>query len=323
MSRRSPWPLLAAASAIAGSSAAAQEAPREEKKAGEEPAKAPDAVPEVPVKVVRDVRYWDGEGAHPRKHLLDLYVPDGPEGSGGREPKTGVPVLLFIHGGAWTIGDRALYPHLGRAFARRGFLTAVASYRLSPSVQHPEHARDVARAIAWLVAHVALHGGDPKKLVLTGHSAGAHLVSLVALDPAYLDAHGLKPSAIRGVAPISGVYAIRPEGETWADFPSVFGTDPEVRRKASPLTHVQGDHAPFLVVFAERDFPGLPAQARLFEAALRKAGADAKLVEIPARGHIDEILAVGRAGDPLTEEIAKFVARVTGGKGEEKRGEGQ
>ncbi|MCI0343045.1 MAG: alpha/beta hydrolase [Planctomycetales bacterium] len=302
--------LLVAGPALAAAAAPAQDAPKDEKKAPGEAGKPAEAAPAPAaqaVKVVRDIRYVEGEGADPEKHLLDLYVPEG---------KTGAPVLLFIHGGAWSIGDKKFHPNVGRAFASRGILTALASYRLSPSVKHPEHARDVARAIAWLVAHAAEHGGDPKRLVLSGHSAGGHLVTLVTLDPTYLAAHGLEPKAIRGVAAISGVYVIRPEGESWGDFPAVFGTDPEVRKKASPLTHVKGDHPPFLVLFAERDFLGLPAQARLLHAALEKAGSDSKLVEIPERGHIDEIFAVGRPGDPLTEEIAKFVGRVSLPKGD-------
>src|SRR5262245_37016196 len=154
-------------------------------------AKAP--APAYEVRWVRDVAYYDGPDADPAKHKLDLFLPKGPKD---------FPVVVFVHGGAWHRGDKSflgVYSSLGAFLARHGVGAAVVNYRLSPAVRHPEHAHDVARAVAWVHGNVARYGGRPDELFLCGHSAGGHLVALLATDPSYLKAEGVKPGAVRGV----------------------------------------------------------------------------------------------------------------------------
>src|SRR5439155_218578 len=114
--------------------------------------------------------------------------------------------LFFVHGGAWRFGDRGLYPPLGYRFAREGILTVIPSYRLAPKNPHPAQMEDTAAAFAWTVRHVAEYGGDTNRIYLGGHSAGAHLASLLAFDEHYLQEHRLSPDIIRGVIALSGVY---------------------------------------------------------------------------------------------------------------------
>ena len=110
--------------------------------------------------------YVAGPKAHFLRHRVDLYLPKqaGP-----------FPVLMLVHGGAWTIGDNrcfGLYSTVGEFLASRGIGVVMPNYRLSPAVKHPEHIKDVARAFAWTRANIAKHGGDPERIFLAGHSAG-------------------------------------------------------------------------------------------------------------------------------------------------------
>src|SRR5207249_1315469 len=159
----------------------------------------------------------------------------------------------FVHGGAWQTGDRnylGVYQSLGRFYARHGVGTVVISYRLSPQVKHPAHVQDVARAFAWTHKNIGKYGGRPDQVFACGHSAGAHLVSLLAADETYLKAEGLDAKAIRGVIPISGVYRI-PDGYLG----NVFGRDAEVRKLAGPIAHARPNLPPFLVLYADKDYP--------------------------------------------------------------------
>ncbi len=157
------------------------------------------------VVTLRDVPYDTAPDAAPERHRLDLYLPRG---------LTDYPVVVFVHGGAWTVGSKTCcgwYSAVGEFLARHGVGAVLPNYRLSPGVKHPEHVKDVARAFAWTKAHVAEHGGRPDRLFLAGHSAGGHLAALLATDERYLKAEGLSTEDVRGVIGVSGVYRI-PEG---------------------------------------------------------------------------------------------------------------
>ncbi|MFN4217973.1 MAG: alpha/beta hydrolase [Candidatus Bipolaricaulia bacterium] len=249
--------------------------------------------------VYTDIAYYDGPDAHPIKHRLDLFVPDGLKDA---------PVLIFVHGGGWSSGDKNLYAFIGRTFAQQGFVTAVINYRLSPQVQHPTHIEDVARAFAWVHKNIAQYGGNAEKIFVMGHSAGGHLTALLALDEKYLQVHGLALSAIKGAIPISGIYdlSIEPPGP-FNLYQIVFGADPQVRRDASPITHAGPSKPPFLIMYAQFDFPGFDAQARQLLSLLREYDNEATLVEIPNRDHVTIIANIGAPNDLTTEEILKFL----------------
>lgn len=247
------------------------------------------------VKAFPDIVYYDGPGFNPVKHKLNLFVPEGLQNA---------PVLLFIHGGGWTSGDKNLYAYLGHTFAREGFATVVINYRLSPTVQHPAHIEDVARAFAWTHKNIAQYGGDPEKIFVAGHSAGGHLTALLALDAKYLKAHNLTLSAIKGAIPISGVYDVT---SSFSLYRTVFGADPQQRQDASPLTHVAPNRPPFFVIYAEFDLPGLETQARQFASLLKQNGSEAELLEVSATDHVTIIINIGLSGDPATEAILKFM----------------
>jgi len=254
---------------------------------------------EVPPAVVRnDLPYYAAADADPKRHRLDLYLPPD---------KKSFPLIVFIHGGAWKSGTKELYGPLARSFVRHGIGVAVANYRLSPAVEHPEHVKDVAKAFAWVTKNAKEQGADPTRIYAMGHSAGAHLVALLALDPKYLKAEGLTSSAIRGVVGVSGPYALGPTG-----FENVFGADAARRLDSFPLSHVADLEArhipPFLILAADKDYPGLPQIARTLADALGKHGAKAHSEELPNRDHITIITGMAKDDDPAVKQIVKFIA---------------
>lgn len=276
---------------VAALSLAAGVAPAREK-----PVAAEARMTEYEVERHADIEYVSGPDADVR-HKLDLYIPTGAKN---------YPVMIYIHGGGWKSGSKLLYIGLGRTFARHGIGVAVINYRLSPRVKHPGHMEDVAKAFAWVRANIAKHGGDPDNISVMGHSAGGHLAALLALDPSYLKAEKLDPGHIRGVIAVSGVYQIEPGADLYQ---AAFGADAEECRKASPLTYVKGKHPPFVIAYAENDYPGFDKMAIDFHSALERARVSASLVKVDARNHISIIVSVLSDADPLNEAVRKLILK--------------
>ncbi len=218
------------------------------------------------------------------------------------------PVLLFVHGGAWEIGDRKDYHYIGYTFANHGIGTAVMSYRLSPQVVHPEHAKDVTRAFAWLYQTISQYKGQKNHIFLAGHSAGAHLCALIALDKRYLAEYNLSPDAIRGVICMSGIYDLSSMAKSvWGShlITTAFGRNPDTWSKASPISYSRtGSSAPFLIMAAEKDFNLLKEQAEKFFDTLNTA----QFFEISEKNHFSIVDSIGTQGDVTTEKILSFVA---------------
>jgi acetyl esterase/lipase len=251
------------------------------------------------VQTVKNIAYVDDKDADPAKHKLDLYLPKG---------QKDFPVLFFIHGGGWTMGDRYLYGTLGQVFARNGIGTVLISYRLSPKVQHPAHIQDVAKAFAWTCRHIGEHGGRADQIFVSGHSAGGHLAALLATDESYLKAEKLSLKNIKGAIPVSGVYTIRASQRN----AKIFGTDETVVRQASPLQHVTGNHPPFLVIYASKDFPDCGKMSEEFCQAVQKAKGETTSLEVKDRDHFSIILRMTQDEDPATQAMLAFVAKHAG-----------
>ena len=236
-----------------------------------------DIAPTVEVK--KDITYVEGKEADANKHKLDLYLPKG---------KTNFPVLIFIHGGSWRSGDRSNYPSVGNRFAKLGIGVVVPSYRLMPGAPHPAQIEDSLAAVDWVVKNIAQHGGDGKQLFLSGHSAGGHLAAYVGLEKR------LWPN-LKGVIALSGVYDV----STMAQFQG--GLD------GSPLHRIAAGAPPFLIAYVQNDYATLAAQARTFDAALRKAGVSSQLEYVPGRNHISEMTEMYKDTDPTALLILKFI----------------
>ena len=145
----------------------------------------------------RDVAF----GPDPRQRL-DIYLPRG--GASRR------PVVFFIYGGSWSSGAKGTYGFVGEAFAGRGYVTVIADYRLVPEVRFPTFIEDGARALAFVRGSIGRYGGDPGRIFLAGHSAGAYNAMMLALDPRYLARAGVPRSTIRAAAGLSGPYDFLP-----------------------------------------------------------------------------------------------------------------
>ena len=267
------------------------------------PARGDEAKP-FAVQTVKDVVYYEGPDQHKVKHKLDLYLPKG---------TSDFPVLFFVHGGAWVHGDKdflgGVYGVFANSYAKKGIGVVVTNYRLSPAVKHPEHVKDVARAFAWCHKNISKHGGRADALFACGHSAGAHLVSLMAGDETYLKEQGLTAKAIRGVVPISGPFILRD-----GFLPKVFGDQPGNGKKISPISNVRKGMPPFLILYADKDMPGcdkLPNEA--FCKALKKHDNQAELVEIKDSDHLRIIAAAGNVKEKAHDAIAGFI-RANAGK---------
>jgi acetyl esterase/lipase len=248
------------------------------------------------VQVIKDLAYSDAKDADPVRHKLDLYLPKGHKD---------YPVLLFIHGGAWTQGSKAGFAKVGQMFARNGIGAASANYRLSPKVTHPAHIQDVAKAFAWVHKNIGKYGGRKDEIFISGHSAGGHLVALLATDPSYLEAEGLKLTDIKGAIPVSGVYRVGGGGK----MSNVFGKDPELARKASPMVHVKGKHPPFLILVADNDLKGFDRLAEQFCKALGKAECKAEVLTVKDRNHGSVMFRMANQDDPGTQAVLAFIAR--------------
>ncbi|MDR3617357.1 MAG: alpha/beta hydrolase [Candidatus Obscuribacterales bacterium] len=258
------------------------------------------------VKVQRDVPY-----GHETRQDLDIYTPVA--------NKTTVPVLLFVHGGGWQIGNKT-NGHIdkGVAWAENGVAFVSINYRLAPEVTHPKQIEDVALAFAWVQKHASEFGGDPKRIFVMGHSAGAQLVDLLATNGKYLQEQGLKLADIKGV--ISLDTASLNLNERLAEdtgearlvggmIKSAFGTDPAVLTDASPTLAIRPgiSYPPFLMFCGEKRV-SCCAQHQSFSSALKKVDGTVTVQTVPlSHGDISKA-----AGQPDSEIFKKSLAFIQG-----------
>lgn len=261
--------------------------------------------------VGRDIVYVPGS-AH-QKHRLDVYAPKGANGA---------PVIHFVHGGYWVEGDKdfhaaisALYGSVGTALAKRGVVTVVQSYRLSPEVAIDAILDDVMAALRWTQQHAREHGGDPARLFMMGHSAGGHLVALTGSDDALHRSRGMDPRAVRGYIPLSAVWDVAgmhdAHDASWnarVTFP-VFGQDRARWAERSPLSRLHAGAQPFLVVVGERDYPYMIPQAERARDRLKELGVAAEYRVIPGNDHAAMVLQFGAKGDNVSDVVADFVKK--------------
>ncbi len=259
------------------------------------PAGAADAPPSARFDTHANLTYYTGEGADRYRHRLDLYVPKG---------KKDVPVMMFVHGGGFTVGIKDQYAFVGQVFASYGIATAVISYRLAPKTTYPGNVQDTARAFAWLRAHVAEYGGKADRIFISGHSAGATLIAMLASDPAYLHDVGESLDHVAGVIPISGSFTQTGRSAMFQGFPPA---EPETVRNASAISHVAGPHPPFLILYGDMDMPRTGEDAQAMAKALKAAGDSAEVHEIAGHAHMDMITGVTDPSDRGLRYMLEFI----------------
>jgi acetyl esterase/lipase len=253
----------------------------------------------------RDVAY----GTDPLQKL-DVYAPAKGTAKG--------PVILFAHGGGWRRGDKKQHGNKGAAYSSNGILFISTNYRLAPNVMHPKEIQDIASAFAWVKAHATDYGADPNQIYVMGHSAGAHLVDLLATNEKFLAEKGLKLSDIKGCISLDTASLDLTEREKLpgpaskmvADMiKTAFGTDPKVLTEASPMLqlHRGKTYPPFLMICSSNRRDSMQAH-KTFEKIVHECGGTVTTTPVPLN-HGEISRAAGTENTPVFQECLAFVLK--------------
>jgi acetyl esterase/lipase len=252
------------------------------------------------IAIERDQAYAADGGAR-----LDVYKP---------KAANGAPVVVFFYGGRWQDGNRTQYAFVGKALAASGIVAVLPDYREYPAVKFPVFVEDAARAVAWAREHARSLGGDPDRLYVAGHSAGAHIAALLATDARYLERYGFSPRDLAGAIAIAGPHDFLPIKD--ADLADIFGP-PERYPESQPVAFVDGDEPPFLLLHGSEDELVRPRNSVSLADHLRAANVPCELRIYPGVGHIRILAALDlsyRKLAPTLDDITGFVARRTPGE---------
>lgn len=264
---------------------------------------------EAKMKITRDLAYGDDP-----LQKLDVYAP--PEAKA-------LPTIVWIHGGGWEKGDKANIHEKPAALTAKGFLFVSVNYRLLPSVIMGDIVRDVAKSVGWVHQHVAEHGGDPRRLFIMGHSAGAQLAALLCTDERYCKAEGVPFADLKGCVPVDGdtydiplIIATATAQRLTAGQPEPkyghrekFGT-PEQWVDYSAVNHVDRDQGtpPFLLLHVA-DHENTSAQARRLGAVLTKAGIENQVFGASRTNHNQMNADLGAPTDASTRQLFTFLEK--------------
>jgi acetyl esterase/lipase len=257
-----------------------------------DPFNLPPAMDSGAVKSGDGVAYGDG----PRKKL-DVYTP--------KDLKSTAPVLFFIYGGGWNHGDRGDYQFVGNAFASRGFVVVIADYRLYPDVKYPDFLDDCAQALRWTQDNIVRYGGDPGRLFLAGHSAGAYNAVMLALDHSFLRDYGVT-MPIKGVAALSGPYNFYPF--EYDEVRNSFGSAPNPEG-TQPVNLVSSDDPPMFLASGTHDPIVRIQNTQALAQTLRNGGDWVTEKYYDGFGHMEPVLALGamwRWRAPVLDDIVSF-----------------
>lgn len=233
------------------------------------------------------------------RQTLDVYRP-----AVGDARRTAV---VFFYGGGWRSGDKADYRFVAESLTRRGVTVLIADYRVYPEFVFPAFVEDAAHVTAWALDHAAGLGVDPRRVFLMGHSAGAHIAALLALDPRYLGAVGRRPQDLAGVIGIAGPYDFRPMSPRVREVFAAAADRPETQ----PIAYAGPDAPPVLLVHGADDRTVDPRNSQRLAARLQAAGARVRLSLVAARGHVDIMLGLSSVflGEgQMMRDIAEFFA---------------
>jgi acetyl esterase/lipase len=250
------------------------------------------AIPKSGYAVRRDLAYGDDPRAG-----LDLYVPDGLSAP--------APVILFFYGGSWQSGSKDIYRAFGQAFASAGIITAVADYRLYPQVKYPAFIEDGAQALGFVHERIAEHGGDPARVFVSGHSAGAYIAAMLACNPAYLGE--ARYEWIAGVIGVAGPYDFLPLHDP--ALIDIFGGDRVMATQ--PIKYAQNRSVPMLLAHGTADTTVGAGNSRRMAKRLREAGNAVELIEYKGASHLGIILSLAhgfRGNTTLRDDMLRFIS---------------
>jgi acetyl esterase/lipase len=232
------------------------------------------------------------------RHRLDVWVP-------AKTATKPLPVVVFFYGGGWVSGDRGDYGFAGRAFAAKGFVTVVADYRLVPQVRFPAFVEDGALAIRWVRDNIAAYGGDPRRISLSGHSAGAYEAAMLTLDPHFLRDVGVDPGIIRAAALLATPADFYPFTEQRGR--DALGAWPKPL-ETQPISFARADAPPMLLMHGTADTVVRPYNSERLAAKLTTLGAPVELRLYPGKSHVDLVKSLSPTFRGATPALADSVA---------------
>lgn len=240
---------------------------------------------------------------------LDIYAP--------RKSASACPVLIFIHGGNWNSGQKSTYQLVGRNFARKGIVTAIIDYPLSPAANYDDMAKASAQAVRWVHNNIGAYGGDTTRLFLSGHSAGGHLAALIALDDHYFRELSLQ-NPLRGLLLIDAAgldmysYLMEMKYDSTNTYIKTFTNDPVTWKKASPRYYLDKHLLPMLIYRGEETYPSIKKSTEAFMGDYRKVVSSPHYYILNGKKHIPMITQFFFPWNPLYPELVRFME--SGGK---------
>jgi acetyl esterase/lipase len=261
------------------------------------------------IHVERDIAYSEPKN---QRQMLDVYTPAWAKD---------LPVVVWIHGGGWQTGDKSEVASKPLAFTRKGLIFVAVSYRFVTNVPMNTIVSDIAKSVRWVHDQIGPRGGDPNRIFLMGHSAGAQLAALVCTDDRFLKSEGLSLAILKGCVPIDGdTYDVPLQVATAAARRKSLGQPdpkfghvekfgpPDRQRDLSAVRHIARNKGipPFLILHVA-DHPDTTAQAHRLWSDLREAGVPARIFGAGGTNHVRLDRDLGVAGDPATAELFDFV----------------
>ncbi len=223
------------------------------------------------------------------RQKLDIYYPEF--------LRSDAPVIVFFYGGSWRRGERERYRFVGQALSSQGYLTVIPDYRLYPEVRFPEFVEDGAASIAWIKQNVPQ---SENGILIIGHSAGAHLAALLALDGRYLRDKGVRLNSITGMIGLAGPYAFEPE--KYRRFRPIFATA-QPAELSQPISHVRGDAPPLLLLHGSDDRVVLPLHSQVLQERMSSENGRVIRVELEGVDHFEIVLALSEPFAHLAPDL--------------------
>lgn len=238
------------------------------------------------------------------RQKLDVYRPVS-----GISPSR---VIVFFYGGDWQFGSKQDYQFAAQALTSRGFVVVIPDYSLYPEAVFPVFVEDGAQAVRWTHDHIADFGGDPQRIFLMGHSAGAHIAAMLALDEHYLEAAGLEGRPIKAAALLSGPYGFIPTGTRRLIF-NMSATQELPDPATQPMTFVDGTDPPLLLIQGLQDTTVNPSNTRLLAAQIHERQGQVQTKYYENRGHVSVVLSLAyrfRWLAPTLDDVSQFFERI-------------
>lgn len=235
---------------------------------------------------------------------LDIYAP--------RKPATPKPVMIFIHGGNWNSGQKSTYRFFGKRFARKGIVTVIIDYPLSPTATYNEMAEASAQSVAWVQQNISRYGGDTSRVFVSGHSAGGHLAALIALDPRYFDARSLsQPIAGAVLIDAAGLdmynYLLEMKYASTNTYIKTFTNEPTAWKQASPRYYLNPEIPPLLIYQGGKTYASIEKGTEAFMKDFRAIRPNAHYKIQKGKKHVPMITQFFFPWNPLYKEIISFL----------------